>query len=90
MPKTGMEPVRTKQVINAVLKCVADEGIDQVTLEKTAKMAGVSKGVVTYYFNNKEKLLIQSFKTFLTGYLEMIELGISSYLSEISSREMLL
>ena len=89
MPKTGMEPIRTKQVIYAVLKCVAEKGIDRVTLDKTASFAGVSKGVVTYYFHNKKNLLLQSFKSFLRGYMEMSGAFIESVSGEVSAVEML-
>lgn len=90
MPKKGMEPIRRKQLILAVLKCVADEGIDQVTLEKTATSAGVSKGVVTYYFKNKKSLLIESFREFLNFYFEMTQSNLTSDLSEIQAGEILL
>lgn len=71
MPKLGMEQIRRRQAIEAVLKCVAEEGIDKVTLDKTAKAAGVSKGVIAYYFKSKEKLIFQSLQAFLKDYLDI-------------------
>lgn len=86
MPKLGMEKIRRKQVIDSVLKCVAREGVEKVTLEKTASNAGISKGVVAYYFKNKENLLFQSFKSFLLSYLEFDD---DDYNDGISAKEML-
>ena len=90
MPKTGMEPIRRKQVTDAVLRCIADEGIDQVTLDKTAKIAGVSKGVVAYYFRNKENLLIESVKGFLNSYLEISDADITTTQAEMTAKGFLL
>lgn len=78
MPKVGMEPIRRKQVINATLSCIVDEGLDKVTLDKAAERAGVSKGVVAYYFKNKHNLLIESFRKFLEDYMLSVEV----YLNE--------
>ena len=55
MPKVGVEELRKKQVIYSTLKMIGDEGIEKLTLDKVAKNAGVSKGVVTYYFNNNDQ-----------------------------------
>lgn len=74
MPKVGMEPIRRNQVMEAVLGIIASEGMDGVTLDKAAKAAGVSKGVVSYYFANKESLMQESCRAFLESYT----LGIQS------------
>ncbi|MBP1989660.1 TetR/AcrR family transcriptional repressor of bet genes [Paenibacillus eucommiae] len=39
-----------------------------MTLEKVAQYADCSKGVVTYYFKNKDNLMIEAFKAFLAYY----------------------
>lgn len=72
MPKVGMEPIRRKQVINATLDCVATDGFDGLTLEIVARKAGVSKGVVSYYFKGKDDLICQAFGAFLNHYNELI------------------
>ncbi|UKS29732.1 TetR family transcriptional regulator [Paenibacillus sp. HWE-109] len=68
MPKVGMEPKRRAEVINATLTCISKFGIDGMTLDKVAEHASCSKGVVTYYFKNKESLIIEAFKSFLSYY----------------------
>jgi len=68
MPKVGMEPIRRKQIINAVLSCIAKVGMDKVTLDMVADKAHVSKGVVSYYFKNKHDLLLQSTTAFCEEY----------------------
>lgn len=90
MPKLGMEPIRKKQIIDSVLKCVARDGIEKLTLEKTAKYAELSKGVVAYYFKNKETLLYESFQSFLKGYLKIPEEGLDSTEGKTNPQELLL
>lgn len=72
MPKLGMAPIRKSQVIEAVLQLIASQGIKEVTLDRAAKQAGVSKGVVTYYFPNKDQLLLSSCQAFLLGFANNI------------------
>ncbi|WP_127593220.1 TetR/AcrR family transcriptional regulator [Paenibacillus lautus] len=76
MPKLGMEQKRRAEVINATLTCISMYGIDGMTLDKVADRANCSKGVVTYYFKNKDHLMIEAFKSFLAYYGLKIESGI--------------
>jgi len=83
MPKMGMEPVRRKQVINATLECIAENGFEGLTLDTVARKAGVSKGVVSYYFKGKEDLILQSFEAFLDHYYFLVGQAMSSQTSVI-------
>lgn len=68
MPKVGMEPKRRADTINATLECICEYGIDGVTLDLVAARAGFSKGVVSYYFKSKKRLIIESLRAFLSSY----------------------
>ncbi|MBD8501170.1 TetR/AcrR family transcriptional regulator [Paenibacillus arenosi] len=78
MPKLGMEPIRRAEVINATLTCISIYGIDGMTLDKVAEHADCSKGVVTYYFKNKDNLTVEAFKAFMAYYGQMIQAEIES------------
>ncbi|MCZ8518285.1 MULTISPECIES: TetR/AcrR family transcriptional regulator [Paenibacillus] len=73
MPKVGMEPRRRAEVINAALTCISLHGIDGMTLDKVAEYAGCSKGVVTYYYKNKDHLTVEALKSFMAYYGQRIE-----------------
>ncbi|MCR8843593.1 TetR/AcrR family transcriptional regulator [Paenibacillus sp. SC116] len=73
MPKLGMEPIRRADVINATLTCISMYGIDGMTLDKVAEHADCSKGVVTYYFKNKDNLTVEAFKAFMAYYGQKIQ-----------------
>jgi TetR/AcrR family transcriptional regulator, fatty acid metabolism regulator protein len=49
---------KRKQILHAAFQALADHGFDAVTLQTIADNAQVSKGVVHYYFDNKEAVLI--------------------------------
>lgn len=50
---------KRKQILFAAFEALARQGYDSVTLQTIADQARVSKGVVHYYFENKEAVLIE-------------------------------
>lgn len=54
------------QLLSAAFRALSAEGYDAVTLQTIADHAGVSKGVVHYYFDNKEAVL-SALLEWLTG-----------------------
>ena len=48
---------RRKQVIEATLRSVVENGLARTTLATVANKAGLSQGVAVFYFQSKEKLL---------------------------------
>jgi AcrR family transcriptional regulator len=55
------EAERTKALLKAAFREVAERGFSAVTLEDIAVRAGVSKGVTLYYFDSKEDLFRELF-----------------------------
>jgi AcrR family transcriptional regulator len=56
--KTEISEIRKEELTQAALKCMAIKGYDRVTLDDVTKEAGLSKGIASYYFKNREELLI--------------------------------
>src|SRR6185295_16196821 len=56
-PKVGMGPVRREQIVRATVKCLAREGYTRLTMKKVARQAGVSQGILHYYFADKRAML---------------------------------
>lgn len=73
MPKLGMEPVRRAQIINAALECICSEGIEKMSLDMVAGQAQCSKGIISYYFKNKDNLILEAFRAFLKYYKTKID-----------------
>jgi len=62
---TLIEEVRRRQIVDTAIETIAQRGFSHTTLNDIAKKAGVSTGVITYHFKNKDDLLEQSIKKLL-------------------------
>lgn len=51
--------VRRAQIVECVIETITEVGYAQASLGQIAKRAKISKGVISYYFTNKEELLEQ-------------------------------
>ena len=56
--KTEISAIRKEELTQAALKCMAIKGYDRVTLDDVTREAGLSKGIASYYFKNREELLV--------------------------------
>jgi AcrR family transcriptional regulator len=56
--KIEISEIRKEELTQAALKCMALKGYDRVTLDDVTKEAGLSKGIASYYFKNREELLV--------------------------------
>jgi TetR/AcrR family transcriptional repressor of bet genes len=50
--------LRQQQLIEATIDCLARYGYAETTLADVAKVAGLSRGIVNFHFESKEKLLV--------------------------------
>ncbi|MBK0031153.1 transcriptional regulator BetI [Erwinia sp. S43] len=57
MPKVGMQPIRRRQLIDATLNTINEVGINDATIVQIARRAGVSTGIISHYFKDKNGLL---------------------------------
>lgn len=57
MPKLGMQPIRQRQLINATLEAINEVGMHDATIAQIARRAGVSTGIISHYFRDKNGLL---------------------------------
>jgi AcrR family transcriptional regulator len=60
MPKLGMEAIRRRQVIDAVVKILETQGWKDLTIREVSDVAGVSAGILTHYFGNKRNMTVDS------------------------------
>lgn len=52
-------PEKAEMILDAALQVLAADGYSGITIAKVAKEAKVSRGLLHYYFQNKEDMLIQ-------------------------------
>jgi AcrR family transcriptional regulator len=57
-----IEEVRRRQIVDTAIRTIASRGFAHTTLNDIAEEAGVSTGVITYHFRNKDDLIEESIK----------------------------
>jgi TetR/AcrR family fatty acid metabolism transcriptional regulator len=50
-------PARRAQIVDCAINTIAEVGFANASVDQIAKRAGVSKGVITYHFPNKEEIV---------------------------------
>lgn len=61
---------RTQEILEAARRVIGKTGYDDASMEKIAQEAGVAKGTLYLYFDNKETLLARAFEA---GHRELME-----------------
>ena len=56
---TFTETARRAQILACAIEAISESGYGRASLAEIARRAGVSKGVVSYYFTSKDELLAQ-------------------------------
>jgi TetR/AcrR family transcriptional repressor of bet genes len=57
MPKVGMQPIRRSQLIAATLEAIDQVGMSDASIAYIARLAGLSNGIISHYFRDKNGLL---------------------------------
>ncbi len=62
-PKVGMGPMRRAQIVRATVRCLARDGYARLTMKRVAREAGVSQGILHYYFRDKRAILVATLES---------------------------
>ena len=65
------KPVRRRQLIKATIDCLAKRGYADTTLADVADRAGLSRGIVNFHFESKEKLLADTLRHLADEYSQV-------------------
>ena len=71
--KAVLSTYRTRSLLEATRKVIADGGFDAVTMERVSAEAGLTKGAVYLYFPNKEQLILAAVEEIFSEMVERIE-----------------
>jgi AcrR family transcriptional regulator len=63
--QTFIEEARRKQIIDAALQTIADQGYTQTSFAEIAKGLGITKGLIAYHFDGKHDLITSAIHTIL-------------------------
>lgn len=74
MPKVGMQPIRRQQLIEATLQAVDQVGMGDASIALIARLAGVSNGIISHYFQDKNGLIAATMGYLMTVLSENVTL----------------
>jgi AcrR family transcriptional regulator len=70
--RTGLKPDKQQQILDAVLALLAQHGISGVSIRAVARTAGVSLGLVSYYYEDKTTLVAAALRRIEAQDLELV------------------
>jgi len=68
-----MQEARRQQLVGATVRIIARHGFSNTTLAKVAQEAGLSPGIVNFYFTSKDQLLIAVLKSLSDEFMGRLE-----------------
>ncbi len=68
LPESESRHDRRQQLIDATMEAIRQFGLSRVTVAKVAGLAGLSQGIVNFYFQGKEQLLLETLKSIASSY----------------------
>lgn len=72
MPRADVKDKRKSQLIAAALDSVAKRGLMETTITHISKGAGMSRGIVNFYFDSKEMMMREALKTMIDEYQDAL------------------
>ncbi|WP_017185201.1 TetR/AcrR family transcriptional regulator [Alkalibacillus haloalkaliphilus] len=94
MPKSfhNLEKEKQQRIINAALQEFAEKGYEQASTNQIVKNAGIGKGMLFYYFNNKQELydylINYCFDLVQKGYVQQIDLSEPDFIERFRQASM--
>jgi transcriptional repressor BetI len=73
MPKVGQEPIRRQQMIEATMACIREEGVNRATMQRIAKRAGLTSGLIVHYFTDKAGLFEAVYRELYRAHQDQIQ-----------------
>ena len=68
MSRANVKDKRKAQLIAAALESIAKRGLMETTITHISKGAGMSRGIINFYFTSKEMMLRETLKTLIEEY----------------------
>lgn len=83
MPKIVDAEARRQDVVEAVLRIIAGDGLERASLRETADEAGLAVGSVRHYFAGSEELLAFSFASVVDRIVRRLEASLPDVHAEV-------
>lgn len=73
MPRPSLVATRRGQILDALERCLARQGLEGTSLESVAAEAGVARPVIRHYFGNRDALLAAAVARAVAAYRADLE-----------------
>lgn len=81
-----MKNLKRKKIIEATIECINETGIENTTIRRIAEKAEMNSAAISYYFDNKDRLIETALETTLNNAFDWDDF---SHLSALPVRERL-
>jgi TetR/AcrR family transcriptional regulator, transcriptional repressor of bet genes len=71
--RTAAPEERRQQLIEATIRCVANQGLAETTIATVAQEAGLSQGIINLHFQSKDRLLVATLRYLADEYRNACE-----------------
>lgn len=69
---------RRQQLVQATIRIIAGHGLSNTTLARVAQDAGLSPGIVNFYFTSKDQLLLAVLRTLSDEFMARLEAALAA------------
>ena len=73
MSRKVVAPLRREQILNGLFAAMSKKGFDAVSISDIARESGVARGVLHYYFTNKDEMLAALMRSLADTYFGRLE-----------------
>lgn len=76
MPRANVKDKRKAQLIAATIESIGKRGLQETTITHISKGAGMSRGIINFYFTSKEAMMQETLRTLTEEYTAIWQEGL--------------
>jgi AcrR family transcriptional regulator len=90
MTRSEVANERKNQIVKATVDCISRYGYNNFSMQDVARSAGVSKGIIHYYFLNKDDLMMSVLEHVASDISSLLHLGMNETADPIKKLDLFL
>lgn len=90
MTRSEVAVERKNQIVKATVDCISKYGYNNFSMQDVARIAGVSKGIIHYYFLNKDDLMMSVLEHVADDISSLLTVGMNEEADPIKKLEILI
>lgn len=90
MTRSEVAVERKNQIVKATVDCISKYGYNNFSMQDVARIAGVSKGIIHYYFLNKDDLMMSVLEHVADDISSLLTVGMNEEVDPVKKLEILI